>query len=77
MAMTAGEIEKLIKTAFPQAKVTITDLAGDGDHWAAEIVAAEFAGKSRVAQHQMVNAALKEALAGPLHALSLTTRAPA
>lgn len=77
MAMTAQEIEKLIKAAFPTAKVTITDLAGDGDHWAAEIVAEEFAGKSRVAQHQLVNAALKEALAGPLHALSLTTRAPA
>jgi len=77
MAMTAAEIEKLIKDAFPSAKVTITDLAGDGDHWAAEIVTAEFAGKSRVQQHQMVNAALKEALAGPLHALSLTTRAPA
>lgn len=77
MAMTAQEIEKLIKSAFPTAKVTITDLAGDGDHWAAEIVTEEFAGKSRVAQHQMVNAALKEALAGPLHALSLTTRAPA
>ena len=77
MAMTAAEIETLIKTAFPAAEVTITDLAGDGDHWAAEIVTPEFAGKSRVAQHQMVNAALKEALAGPLHALSLTTRAPA
>lgn len=77
MAMTAQEIEKLIKAAFPTAKVTISDLAGDGDHWAAEIVAEEFAGKSRVAQHQLVNAALKEALAGPLHALSLTTRAPA
>ncbi|MDK9697029.1 MAG: BolA family transcriptional regulator [Siculibacillus sp.] len=77
MAMTAAEIEKLITDAFPSAKVTITDLAGDGDHWAAEVVTPEFAGKSRVQQHQMVNAALKEALAGPLHALSLTTRAPA
>ncbi|MCE1237622.1 MAG: BolA family transcriptional regulator [Hyphomicrobiales bacterium] len=77
MAMTAAAIEKLITDAFPQAKVVITDLAGDGDHWAAEIVTPEFAGKSRVQQHQMVNAALKEALAGPLHALSLTTRAPA
>lgn len=77
MAMTAPEIEKLIKDAFPQAAVTITDLAGDGDHWAAEVVCASFAGKSRVQQHQMVNAALKEALAGPLHALALTTRVPA
>lgn len=77
MAMTADAIEKLIKDAFPSAKVTITDLAGDGDHWAAEVVTPEFAGKSRVQQHMMVNAALKEALAGPLHALALTTRAPA
>ncbi|MBV5266428.1 BolA/IbaG family iron-sulfur metabolism protein [Pinisolibacter aquiterrae] len=77
MAMTAGEIEKLIKDAFPEAQVTITDLAGDGDHWAAEVISASFVGKSRVQQHQMVNAALKEALAGPLHALALTTRVPA
>lgn len=77
MAMTAGEIEKLIKDAFPEAQVTITDLAGDGDHWAAEVISASFVGKSRIQQHQMVNAALKEALAGPLHALALTTRVPA
>ncbi len=77
MAMTGAEIEKLIKDAFPEAAVTITDLAGDGDHWAAEVVSSQFVGKSRVQQHQMVNTALKEALAGPLHALALTTRVPA
>ena len=77
MAITAAEIEKLITTAFPQASVKITALVDDGDHWAAEVVTPEFAGKSRVQQHQLVNAALKEALAGPLHALSLSTRAPA
>ncbi|TBW38205.1 BolA family transcriptional regulator [Siculibacillus lacustris] len=77
MAMTAAEVRKLITDAFPDATVTITDLVGDGDHWAAEIIAPVFAGKSRVQQHQLVNAALKEAFAGPLHALSLTTRAPA
>ena len=76
MPMKASEVEKLIRDGFPEAKITITDLAGDGDHWAAEIVSPQFAGKSRVQQHQMVNAALKEALAGPLHALSLTTRVP-
>ncbi len=77
MAMTAGDIEKLILAAFPDAAVTITDLAGDGDHWAAEIVSSAFTGKSRIQQHQLVNGALKEALAGPLHAISLKTRAPA
>ncbi len=77
MAMQAAEIEKLIKDAFPEATVTITALVDDGDHWAAEVVSSQFAGKSRVQQHQMVNAALKEALAGPLHALQLTTKAPA
>jgi stress-induced morphogen len=77
MAMTAHEVETLIRSAFPEASVAVTDLVGDGDHWAAEIVSPAFAGKSRVQQHQMVNRALKEAFAGPLHALSLTTRAPA
>lgn len=77
MAMQAADIEKLIKDAFPEATVTITALVDDGDHWAAEVISSRFAGKSRVQQHQMVNAALKEALAGPLHALALTTKAPA
>lgn len=77
MAMTASEIETLIKGAFPEATVTITALVDDGDHWAAEVISSQFVGKSRVQQHQLVNAALKDALAGPLHALALTTKAPA
>ncbi|MEL6751954.1 MAG: BolA/IbaG family iron-sulfur metabolism protein, partial [Pseudomonadota bacterium] len=59
MAMQAAEIEAMIREALPDATVTIRDLAGDGDHYAAEIVSSEFAGKSRVQQHQMVYKALK------------------
>jgi stress-induced morphogen len=76
MAMQATEIEKMIKAALPDATVEITDLAGDGDHYAAKIVSAAFAGKTRVQQHQIVNAALKTVLGGALHALALTTSAP-
>jgi stress-induced morphogen len=74
MAMAAGEIERLIKDAFPDADVTMTDLAGDNDHWAATVVSA-FKGKNRVQQHQMVYAALKGRMGGELHALSLQTSA--
>ena len=80
MAMQASEIEALIREAFPQARITITDLAGDGNHYAAEVVDASFAGQSRVAQQRAVYAALKGRMDGPqgvLHALALTTRAPA
>ena len=76
MAMSAGEIEKLIREGIPDAKVTIRDLAGDGDHYAAEIVAESFRGKSRVQQHQMVYQALKGNMGGVLHALALQTSAP-
>ena len=79
MAMQAAEIEKLIREAFPDAKVTITDLAGDGNHYAAEVIASEFEGLSRIKQHQLVYAALKGKMDGPageLHALALTTKAP-
>ena len=79
MAMQASEIEALIRESFPDAKVTITDLAGDGNHYAAEVVDASFAGKSRVAQQRAVYAALKgkmDGAHGELHALALTTRAP-
>lgn len=75
MAMAAGEIERLIKEAFPDADVTMTDLAGDNDHWAAMVVSAAFKGKNRVQQHQMVYAALKGRMGGELHALSLQTAA--
>jgi stress-induced morphogen len=76
MAMDAKDIERLIKDGIPDAKVTIRDLAGDGDHYAAEVVAESFRGKSRVAQHQMVYAALKGNMGGVLHALALQTSAP-
>ena len=73
MAMSATEIEKLIKEAFPDADVEITDLAGDNDHYAAMVSSAAFKGKSRVQQHQMVYDALKGRMGGVLHALSLQT----
>lgn len=79
MAMQAHEIEALIRDGFPDAQITITDLAGDGNHYAAEVVDASFEGKSRVAQQRAVYAALKGKMDGPngeLHALALTTRAP-
>jgi stress-induced morphogen len=76
MAMEANDIEKLIKDGIPDAKVTIRDLAGDGDHYAAEVVAESFRGKSRVQQHQMVYDALKGNMGGLLHALALQTSVP-
>lgn len=77
MAMQAHEIETLIRAAFPQARITITDLAGDGNHWAAEVVDESFRGQSRVQQQRAVNAAVKaEIESGRLHALALTTKAP-
>jgi stress-induced morphogen len=75
--MDAHEIERLIKASFPDAKVEIQDLAGDGDHYAATITSVAFKGKSRVQQHQMVYAALKGNMGGVLHALALTTQVPA
>ena len=77
MAMDAGEIDTLIREALPDATVTITDLAGDGDHYAAHVVSSAFAGKSRVQQHQMVYKALRGRMGGELHALALQTSAPA
>jgi len=76
MAMSAQEIEGLIQAALPDAQVTITDLAGDGDHYAAHVVSASFAGKPRVAQHKMVYEALGGRMGGALHALQLTTAVP-
>ena len=77
MAMNAREIEAMIKAALPDAKVVIRDLAGDGDHYAAEVVSASFRGKSRVQQHQLVYQALKGRMGDQLHALALQTSAPA
>ncbi|GKX35977.1 MAG: ATP-binding protein [Rhizobiaceae bacterium MnEN-MB40S] len=76
MPMNAGDIETMIKTAIPDAQVTIRDLAGDGDHYAAEVVSESFRGKSRVQQHQMVYNALQGNMGGVLHALALQTSAP-
>lgn len=76
MAMEATEIERMIKEALPDAEVTIQDLAGDGDHYAATIVSQAFEGKSRVQQHQLVYEALQGRMGNELHALALNTRAP-
>ena len=77
MAMSAHEIESLIKAKLPDAIIEIKDLAGDGDHYAAHIVSSAFKGKSRVAQHQLVYAAFGGKMGDILHALALTTAAPA
>ncbi len=76
MAMPANEIEALIKAALPDATITIDDLAGDGDHYAATVVSEAFRGLSRVRQHQIVYAALRGRMGGELHALALQTSAP-
>ncbi|MFL5058336.1 MAG: BolA family protein [Microvirga sp.] len=76
MAMNANEIERLIKIRIPDAEVTIRDLAGDGDHYAATVLSESFRGKSRVQQHQLVYEALKAEMGGKLHALALQTGTP-
>ena len=76
MAMSAGEIEQLIRQGIPDAEVRIEDLRGDGDHYAAHVTSPAFKGKTRVQQHQMVYAALKGRMGGELHALALETRTP-
>ena len=73
MAMSATAIERMIREAFPDSRVEIKDLAGDGNHYSATVVSAAFKGKSRVKQHQMVYEALKGRMGGELHALALTT----
>ena len=76
MAMAANEIEALIKAALPDATISVEDLAGDGDHYAATVISETFRGKSRVQQHQIVYEALKAEMGGKLHALALQTSAP-
>ncbi len=76
MAMDAQQIERLIKEGIPGAQVTIQDLRGDGDHYAAHVVSATFEGKTRVQQHQMVYGALKGSMGEALHALALQTSLP-
>ena len=76
MPMLASDIETMLKEAFPDATIELTDLKGDGDHYSANIVAEAFKGKSRVQQHQLVYKALKGKMGGELHALALQTSAP-
>ncbi|MDM7945008.1 MAG: BolA family transcriptional regulator [Oceanibaculum nanhaiense] len=76
MPMDLGEIERMIKQALPDATVTIEDLRGDGDHYAAHVVSSAFTGKSRVQQHQMVYQALQGRMGNELHALALQTSVP-
>lgn len=76
MAMAADEIEQLIRAGIPDARVEITDLAGDGDHYAARVVAESFRGLPRVRQHQRVYEALGGRMGGALHALQLSTATP-
>ena len=77
MAMAAADIERMIKESFPDASVSIDDLAGDGDHYRAHIVSEQFRGKSRLHQHQLVYQALGGRMGGELHALALSTATPA
>lgn len=77
MAMSRDDLMSHLTDAFPDAEITLTDLAGDNDHWQAEIVSEQFRGQSRIAQHQLVYAALKGKMGGELHALALKTSAPA
>ena len=77
MAMHVQDIERLIKERLPDAEITINDLAGDGDHYAAVVVSETFRGKSRVEQHRIVYEALQGSMGGALHALALQTSAPA
>ncbi|HEX8222726.1 MAG TPA: BolA family transcriptional regulator [Allosphingosinicella sp.] len=76
MAMAAEEIEELIRAGIPDARVEITDLAGDGDHYAARVVSESFRGQPRVKQHQRVYEALGGRMGGALHALQLSTATP-
>lgn len=76
MPMASDTIAELIRAAIPDAQVTITDLAGDGDHYAATVISESFRGLPRIRQHQAVYAALGERMGGELHALQLTTTTP-
>ena len=76
MPMAAADIETMILAALPDAQIAITDLRGDGDHYAAHVISSEFAGKSRLAQHKLVYAALGTRMGGELHALQVTTSVP-
>ena len=74
MPLESDTLEKLIKDSFSDAEITITDLAGDNDHWSLEVASSAFAGKTRIAQHKMVYNALQGKMGGELHALQLKTK---
>ncbi len=76
MAMSAGELEDLIRAALPDSQIEISDLRGDGDHYSARVISSEFVGKSRVQQHKMVYDAIKGGMGEALHALALQTSIP-
>jgi stress-induced morphogen len=76
MPIAQPDLESILRAGFPDAEITIEDLAGDGDHYRAKIVSTAFAGLPRVRQHQLVYAALKGRMGGELHALALETSAP-
>jgi stress-induced morphogen len=76
MAMSAGELEALIRAALPDAQIEITDLRGDGDHYAARVVSSAFIGKSRIQQHKLVYDAIRGGMGDALHALALQTATP-
>jgi stress-induced morphogen len=76
MAMSAGELEALIRAALPDAQIEISDLRGDGDHYAARVVSSAFIGKSRIQQHKLVYDAIRGGMGDALHALALQTATP-
>ena len=76
MPIEANVLEETLRGAFPDATIVLTDLAGDNDHYSLEITDEGFRGKSRVEQHKMVNAALKDCLGTTLHALAIKTLIP-
>jgi stress-induced morphogen len=76
MPMSIGDLERSLVAAFPDGRIQIEDLAGDGDHYRATVISNAFKGLSRVRQHQLVYAALKGRVGGELHALALETRTP-
>jgi stress-induced morphogen len=75
MAIEQSQLEKILRTNFPNAQIKVVDLVGDQDHYSVEIKDAIFASKSRVEQHKIVNNVLKEELKGVLHAMQLKTSA--
>jgi stress-induced morphogen len=76
MPLPASTLESLLRAAFPDAHITLNDLAGDNDHWEVIVICESFRGQPRIEQHRRVQAALKDVLGGPLHAVKILTKAP-